>query len=321
MTSPLPRALLTVLAIAMTLPLVACKPEEKPLNGYVEGEFVMVAPTSSGLLQTLAVQRGQTVAAGAPLFSLDLTDLTARRDSAAAAVRQARAQLDDLLKGKRPEEIDIILQQKQQAEVALTNARQEYARVLPLSKSGMASLASRDDARAALDSAKARLAELNAELTAAGLGARTDQITAAEAALQSAGYALIRAEKTLDDAAPMAPAAGTIDDTFFEPGEFIAAGQPVVSLLPPEQVKIRFYVPQRTVPTLKPGQPITIRCDGCGRPIAAHISHIASESEYTPPVIYSVESRDKLVFLIEAKPDRFDPALRPGLPVDIDLEP
>lgn len=307
------------LLLLMSLCLVACQAEDTAVHGYVEGEFIRISPTSAGLLEDLSVERGQSVQAGDALFSLDRITLTAKRDSAALEVRQAQAMLDDLLKGERPEEIEVILKQREQAKATLINARKEYNRILPLSKTGAASVSSRDDAKAALDTANARMDELDARLKTANLGARIDQIEAAQASVDIANQELAQAEKTLQEAAPFAPAAGIVDDTYFRPGEYVAAGQPVVSLLPPDNVKIRFYVPQATLPLIQPGHNVRISCDGCGQQIAAKISYIAPESEYTPPVIFSVRSRDKLVFLIEAKPEGFHSELRPGLPVDIDL--
>lgn len=299
--------------------LAACQPESGTVHGYVEGEFVRVAPTSGGLLKKLSVERGQSVQTDDPLFSLDLIELSAQRDSAAASVQQVQAELNDLLKGERPEEIEILRQQQEQAQATLINAQAEYDRVLPLSQNGAVSLSKRDTAKAALDSAKARMAELEAQLKTANLGARVDRIEAMKASVEVAKLTLTQAEKKLQDAAPRAPVAGMIEDTLFRPGEYVAAGQPVVVLFPPENVKIRFYISQEIVPQLKMDQAITVSCDGCAAPIDARISYIAPESEYTPPVIYSVESRDKLVFLIEAQPDAYTSALRPGLPVDIDL--
>lgn len=308
-----------LIILSASVLLAACQPSDTKLHGYVEGEFVMVAPTSGGLLDSLPVERGQSVSPGDALFSLDLTELQAQRDSAEADIWQARAELDDLMKGERPEEIEIILQQKEQAQAALTNAQKEYNRVLPLSKKGAASVSSRDDAKAALDSATARMAEVEAQLETAKLGARIDRIEAAKAGVEKLEHVLSQAEKRLKDAAPVSAVKATVEDTFFRPGEYVGAGQPVVSLLPPENVKIRFYVSQETVPQLKAGQAVRVSCDGCVDPVAAHITYIAPESEYTPPVIYSVDSRQKLVFLVEAKPDEFESVLRPGLPVDVDL--
>jgi HlyD family secretion protein len=255
------------LALMLLMALTGCKETHGGLSGYVEGEYVMLAPTSGGVLGALSVERGHEVKAGQDVFSLDLTSFEAAKEAATAELTQADANL--------------------------VNAQKEYNRVAPLAEKGSASLSERDKDKAILDSA--------------------------QAAYDAAKQKLVQAEKTLAEAAPKAPADGLVQETYFRPGEFVPAGSPVVSILPPQNVKIRFFVSQETVPQLQMGQAVRISCDGCKQPVNAKISFISTQSEYTPPVIYSVGSRDKLVFMIEAKPDAYDPQMRPGLPVDITL--
>lgn len=310
----------TSLLAIMTAVLAGCEPADTALHGYVEGEYVRLAATTGGLLETLSVSRGDQVTAGAPLFSLDLTDLIAARAAAEADLARARAEYADLTKGARPEELEIIRRQREQVKANLVNAEKEFVRLKPLVPTGAASQSSLDAAEARLISTRAQLKELDAKLTADQLGARSDRIEAARASVDRAVQALARIDKQLTDATPKAPAGAMVEDTYFRPGEYVAAGQPVVSLLPPENVKVRFYVPQALLPKLPMGSQISVDCDGCNGAIDATISYISSEAEYTPPVIYSVESRDKLVFLVEAKPTTPSPVLRPGLPVDVTLE-
>ncbi len=299
--------------------LTACLPEKNTLHGYVEGEFVMLSPTTGGLLGKLNVERGQSVSVNQPLFSLDLTELKARQNSAKADLLHTQAELADLLKGERPEELAVILKQKEQAEATLTDTKTDYERELLLVKIGGTSQSAVSDAKAAYANAKGHLDELDAQLKAANLAARVDRIESAKAIVEGAKQILNQADKKLLEAAPKAPLAGVINDTFYRPGEYVAAGQPVVSLLPPANIQVRFFVPQKILPHLKIGEKILVSCDGCKTQMPASITYIASQSEYTPPVIYSVESREKLVFLIEAKPDSYQVELRPGLPVDIHL--
>ncbi|MEJ2681909.1 MAG: HlyD family efflux transporter periplasmic adaptor subunit [Gammaproteobacteria bacterium] len=313
------RILAAFAVLILVISVVACQPAAPGVHGYVEGEFIRVAPTSAGLLETISVTRGQTVRQGEELFSLDLTELTAGRDKALMELKHAQAIWSDLKKGARAEEIEVIRKQQAQAQAQRINAQLEYERVQRLSQTGATSVSARDNAKAVLDSATARVDELVAQLKTARLGARPDQIDAALATVNSAKQIVAQFEKKRKDAAPLAPAAGVVEDTYFQAGEYVAAGQPVVSVLAPDHIKIRFYVSQKRVPKLKVGHPVSIRCDGCADPIEAHIDYIAPRSEYTPPVIFSVESRNKLVFLIEAKPNNFHSELRPGLPVDVDL--
>jgi HlyD family secretion protein len=113
-----------------------------------------------------------------------------------------------------------------------------------------------------------------------------------------------------------APLAGRVEQIYRRPGEFAPAGQPVIALLAPENIKLRFFAPQNMLAKLKLGQTVRISCDGCAKPIDARISFIASEPQFTPPVIYSIEQRDKLVYLVEAKPVGAQ-SLRPGQPIDV----
>ena len=306
----------------LVLGLAACvQREDEVFQGYMEGEFVMISPSTSGILKTLSVERGQTVEVGTDLFSLDLTNLVAARDAARAALAKAQAQFEDLKKGARAEEIEVILQQKQQAEAALLFAQKEYERISKLVKDNAASEEKLEQTRSLYDEAVSRVKELEASIVVSNLGSRIDQIAKAKADIDAALQTVVQAEKLLAEAAPKAPASGLIDDVFFRPGEFIPAGQPAVSMLPPKNIKARFFVSQAILPKLQLGQAVTITCDGCEKPVAAKISYISSQAEYTPPVIYSVESRDKLVFMIEATPDNTsDMRLRPGLPVDITLK-
>ena len=306
-----------LLPLCLVAMLSACLPEGNQFNGYVEGEYLYISPTSGGLLADLSVRRGQTVQAGDPLFAMDLTGLKAAHATALAEGAQAKAKWNDLMKGRRPEEIEIILQQQEQARVALGTAEKEYARAQSLIATKAISQQTYDTAKAAYDTAQARVAELAAQLKTAGLGAREDEIMAARAAVEVTAQKAVQTEKQVLDAAPRASLTAMVEDTFFNAGEYVAAGKPVVSLLPPEKVKVRFFVPQKRLAELPLGKKVMIGCDGCGKQIEAKVTYIGTQAEFTPPVIYSIGSREKLVFLIEATPSSYDPVLKPGLPVDI----
>lgn len=302
------------------LGLVSCKPDAPVLHGYVEGEYLYIAPTTSGILQTLSVERGQQVEAGADLFTLDNTELNASIASAKADVTKAQAQFNNLLKGQRPEEIEVIMKQREQAKVALENAIKEYDRAKALVGSSFVSRSNYDRREAEYKSAKANLEQLEAQLKVANLGGRKDEVEAAQAALEMTKQHLIQVQRDLQDAMPKAPAASYVEDTFYRSGEFVPAGKAVVSLLPPENVKVRFFVSQKLLPEISQGEKVMVGCDGCDKPVEARISYISSQAEYTPPVIYSTEAREKLVYMIEALPVAPNSVLRPGLPVDIYME-
>jgi HlyD family secretion protein len=289
-------------------------------HGYVEGEYVRLATPLAGRLVRLHVARGDTVEAGAPLFALDLTEAQAERDRAVAARNQARANLDDLRKGKRIPELDVIAAQKDQAEAALRLSEVQLRRAETLHSSGNTARERVDEARSTRDRDRARVAELTAQLEVGRLAAREDDIRAAEAAVTMAEATVTRAEQQLADLAPAAPQAALVEETYYRQGEWVQAGAPVVSLLPPGNVKIRFYVPEARLSAVAPGQQVRVRCDGCPADLAARISFIAPAAEYTPPVIYSNESRAKLVYRVEARPEA-PVRLHPGQPVDVVFAP
>lgn len=290
------------------------------VHGYVEGEYLRIAAPSAGTLERLDVARGTQVAAGAPLFAIDRTTARAERDRLAAAQAQAQAQRADLATGKRPEEVAVIAAQKAQAEAALRQSSADLERQAALVANRVSSPEKLDAARAAHDRDRARLAELQAQLAVAALPGRPEQIRAAEQAVAQAEAALAQADRRLQEMAPIAPAGGLVDDTLYNPGEWVPAGSPVVSLLPPGRVKLVLYVPEPLSTRAAPGAELRIRCDGCPAGLTARVTRVASRAEYTPPVIYSIGRREKLVFRVEAAPS--SPAgLNPGLPVDAELAP
>jgi HlyD family secretion protein len=142
----------------------------------------------------------------------------------------------------------------------------------------------------------------------------------AEATLRTAQARLDSAKTRLTRRKVFSPVAGSVEQLYFRVGELVAAGKPVVALLPPGNIKVRFYVNEATLPKLKLGESVRVSCDGCADNIMAKISFIARNSEFTPPVIYSLEERSKLVFLIEARPERPE-LLRVGQPVSVTLLP
>ncbi len=306
---------------AAVLAIAGCSPDHAAnyYPGYAEGEYVRVASPLSGTLTRLAVERGAKVAQGAPLFSLEDEQERAARAEAEARVHQAQATLADLEKGRRPPEVAAVRAQLAQAQASLAQSEADLARTRKLVADRFLPPQQQDAAVAARDRDRARVAELDAQVRIANLPARGDAIAAAVAEVRAASDALAQAQWRIDQKSQVAPAAGLVDDTLYRPGEWVAAGAPVVSLLPPGNVKVRFFVPEAQLATIKAGDAVSVRCDGCAQDIAARVRFISPQAEYTPPVIYSRESRAKLVYLVEARPDVPDPTLHPGLPVEVML--
>jgi HlyD family secretion protein len=270
-------------------------------------------------LEKLPVQRGTQVKAGDPLFGLEAGAEKDARDQADHRLIQARANLEDARKGKRPSEISSLEAQLKQAQAALEFSERELARQEKLMRSdGATTEQDLDRARSTRDQNRQRAGELAADLETARLGARPDRIAAAEADVRALEAALAKAEWDLSQKRQSAPQSGTVFDTLYREGEWVAAGRPVVALLPPPSMKLRVYVPETRLASIHVGDPLQVFVDGAAGPFAGKVSFISPRAEYTPPVIYSRENRSKFVFLVEA---RFDAAaaaqLHPGQPVDV----
>lgn len=289
------------------------------LTGYAEAEFVHVAPELAGRLTNLAVRRGERVSAGAPLFAQDDTAERAAVEEARGRLRAAEARLANLRSGKRAPEVAAVEAQLHEAEAQLALDRSRLRRRAKLAAREVVSAEGLEEAQALVTVAEARVRALAAQVAVARLPGRDEEIRAAAADAEAAAAALAQAEWRLARRQVAAPLAARIDDIVHWPGEQVGAGMPVLSLLAPGAIKLRFYVPQALVGGLRPGQPVVVRCDGCGPEIPARISFIAAEAEYTPPVIYSTGNREKLVFLVEARPEADAERLHPGQPVDVRL--
>jgi HlyD family secretion protein len=286
------------------------------LSGYVEGETLYVAASVAGPVSTVSVERGQRVTAGQSLFALDAAQLVAARDQAASQAAAASAQAQDAAKGQRPDELAVYDAQAAAAQAALSQAQADYNRIAPLAAKGIYAPARLDQARAALKTAQANVRTVEQQRRVGTLGARPDAIQAAQSQAQAARDQLAAAQNRLDLISPKAPAAARVQDVFYQSGEWVAANQPVVALLADDRVRLRFFVPQAEVSFYRPGARIAFACDGCKSGLGARINFVSPRAEFTPPVIYSRDARDRLVFLVEAVPD--SPAdLQPGLPVDV----
>lgn len=302
-----------------TLLLTGCQPKRVAgWSGYVEGDYVYVSSALGGTLSQLNVRAGDQTTKDAPLFALEAENEEAARLEADARLARANAQLANTAKGKRRDEIAVIQAQISQARAQAKLTATELARQEQLVKQGFVSAARSDDLRAAQAQSAARLDELAAQLRVGQLPARADEQTAAAADTDAARQSLRQAAWREAQKSRTAPASGLVADTYFRVGEWVQAGQPVLSLLPPGNIKARFFVPESAVGSLRIGAAVTVACDACGAPIPARISFISNRAEYTPPVIYSNVQRAKLVFMVEARPSASDGVrLKPGQPVDV----
>ncbi len=296
-------------------------PDGRLLAGrYFEGDFVYVGAPLAGRLETLAVQKGARVAAGAPLFTLEQDAERAGAREATERLRQSQSRLADLNKGQRPTELAALQARVEQAHAAAELSRRDLARVTHLHDTQVATDDDFDHARLNHEANLKEVASAEAQLDTARLGGREDAIVAAEADVAAAQAALDRAQWSVTQKTQIAPTAALVYDTLYREGEFIVAGTPVVSLLPPGNIKVRFFVPEAEFGALKAGEIVHVTFTGRSAPFDARISYLSPQPEYTPPVLYNRENRAKLVFMVEALP--VDPAaardFHPGQPVSVE---
>ncbi len=308
-------ALLAAAAALAAILFLAPRLKARPaLSGYVEGEAIYMAAPISGAVASISVARGDRVSAGQPLFAIDPKILTAQRAQQSAQVAAAQAQARDARLGQRPTELAVFEAEAAAAEAAARNAEADLRRTEPLVRQGIYAPARLDNARAGAQAAQARAAAARRRLDTARLGAREEQVRAADSKVAQAGAALAEVQARLADTSPVAPAAGRIEDVFYQPGEWAAANQPILSILPDDRVRLRFFAPAASVALYRPGADVRFSCDGCKSGLTARITYVSPRPEFTPPVIYSREARDRLVYLIEARPSA---RLNPGQPVDV----
>lgn len=313
----------SILFLFTTALLAACGADAPGgFTGYVEGEYLYLAAPQSGYLQTLDAPRGSRVRTGQALFALaaDPDDRTLAEAEARAG--SARGKLQNLETPRRAPEIAALEANLRAAEAARELARSRLAQQQALARQNFVAKARLDEAQSAFDQALAQVDASRQQLQSyrATLG-REAEIQGAKADLEAAKALAAQKRWLVERKTMLAPTDGEIAQTYYRPGEWVGAGAPVASLLPDSRRRLRFFVPETALAGIRPGQKVVAHCDGCKEAILGTIDFIAPQAEYTPPVIYSRGSREKLVFRIEAAPDPAQaPTLRPGLPVDVRLE-
>jgi HlyD family secretion protein len=296
--------------------------EDSEFPGYMEADLVLVGSEQGGRIEALAVEEGESVKQGDPVFILESSEQEAAVAAAKARVTEAEARLADAkAEVQRPGEIEVLDAALAEAKAMLQVASNNLDRAQSLHDKGWTTKAQLDDAVAQHDRNQAAVAEAQKRIAAARLPGRSDMIDAAAANAEAARHALAEAEKNLGKRKVFAPAGGTVEEVYFRPGEVVKVGQAVVALLPPRNLKVRFFVDEPDRARLRVDQRVALSCDGCPPDLHAKINFIAREAEFTPPVIFSREQRQKLVYLIEARPEGEAAALTAGQPVTVTLAP
>jgi HlyD family secretion protein len=319
---PMDRRLFPTFGVLLAALIAGCS-SDKPVayQGYVEGDYVYIASPVGARLKKLLVQQGQTVEADTRLFELDAEPETAAKEQAEAQLGAAQAQLSDLKLGKRNPELAVVQAQLAQAKAAEEQALQQVKRDEAQLAAGGIPRAQLEDSRANEAIKAARVRELSDQVEVARLPAREDQLRAQNAQVAAAQAALRQSSWRLGETRGATPQAGLVAHTLYREGEWVPAGSPIVRMLPPENVKVRFFVPETIAGGLRTGRKVKLDCDGCAADLDAVVSFISDQPEFTSPIIYSNETRAKLVFMVEARPSPGNaPRMRPGQPVSVTLQ-
>lgn len=309
-----------ICSFAIAASLGICAPPATRVVGYVEGEYVRIGPIDTARIESVSVRRGERVAPGALLAELQADDARNVVAESEARLVQAQAQLANLLSGKRPEEIAVIEAAAVSAKAQEREAERALERRQDLFRRGVSTQADLDQAQTARDVAAANVRQSAANLAVARLAAREEEIKAAQNQVAQAQAALDQAKWRLGQRKLMAPAAGIVTDLVRHPGELAGPSAPALTILPDGAVKLMIYVPEALLSGTTIGTRLDVRCSGCPQGLSATVSYVSQEPEFTPPVIYSAQTRQKLVYLVEARPGG-GPAsrLQPGQIVDVTL--
>ncbi len=301
-------ALIIAAAVAAWLVLGGSR-RERMLSGYVEGDNLFLSSPIAGTVHSVAVFEGTRVAAGQRLFTIDPATLSAQGQQAEANTEAVRTQITSAEATARQADAELT-----SALAEAERARSDLNRLLSVKRDDAAAVAGKD-----LDAAHAALRDANARVIGARrtADAREAQVAAARAQTLQAKGGEREVQIRVNQLSPIAPSPARVEDVFFQPGEWVSANQPVVSLIPDNKVKVRFFVPEREVARYAPGRSVHFSCDSCPGHLSAVIRYVSPRPEFTPPIIFSRDSRDRLVFLVEAYPERAA-NLQPGLPVDVE---
>ena len=282
------------------------------LSGYIVGDNLDLAAPVSGTLESVSLVDGQRVSAGQAAFRIEPATLAAEGEQATANIRANQTQISTAEANLRQAVANVAANQ-----AVAVNARQNLARLESVKRADTAAVANTD-----LDQARAALREANANVVAAQktADARRAEIAQARAQTQQAVGGKRSVDIQVGQLSPVVPAVGRVDQVYFQVGEWVPANQAIVSIIPDHKVKVRFFVPEAKVSHYRPGQTVRFACDGCTRGLTARIGYVSPDSEFTPPIIFSRDSRERMVFMVEAYPTN-PGKLNPGQPVEVEPLP
>lgn len=300
--------------IVATLFLITGCSDSTSYQGYADAENIYLASAYSGVLKTLYVSRGESIKKGQLLFKLDEYPQQFMIEQTQAVVQQQKHLLEDARQPKRPQEIEALEWGIKQVDAQISLAQLRVKRNEVLYKKHVVDKDSLDASNERYEELLAIKNQQEKNLELAKLGARSQNILAIQQGVRSAALKVKEIKWQLQQKTIYAPADGVVFDTYYKVGELVSAERPVLSLISPQNIYIQFFVPSRQLPKIKLGQTIRYTLEDMPSYHLAVISYISPEAEYIPPLVYSRDNSDKLVFRIKAKPKN-PMLLKPGQPL------
>jgi len=324
---PKPRivAPVALLVIGATVAFVVVRRGASPdlaWSGTVEATEARLGFVTPGRIETVRFHEGDRVRAGEIMAALDTAEAAARVVEAEAQVAAARATLEELVRGSRPEEIQQSRAIRDAAQHRRADAQRDFDRAQQLYAKNLASQESYDKAQTALDLTQSQLRQAEESLQLVEQGPRRERVTGQRAQVATAEAAVAAARVTLANRILRAPFDGVVTVRHHEPGEIVAAGSAVLSLMNRDDRWVRIYVGEARVGAVRTGQKATITCDTFrDRTYPGEVVYISSEAEFTPKNVQTQEERVKLVYAVKVRVTG-DPSfdLKPGMPADVRLE-
>ena len=297
---------------------LAATPDPRTLYGNVDIRQVDLSFQVTGKVVAMLKREGDRVSQGEDVAEVDATNYHNAADLAEARRDAAKAQLDELLAGTRPEDIDQARANLAAAQASLADARISFLRQHDLAARNVSSQQQLDDARMAMDSAVAKLAQTQAALTEAINGPRSQDIEAGRANLRAAEATLALSRSQLAHTRLTAPSDGIVMTRVIEPGTVVLPGAAVYSVAIQGEVWVRAFAPEPLLPRLAPGTAVTVTTDG-GHTYRGRIGYLSPAAEFTPKTVETPELRTQLVYRLRVRVENPDDGLRQGMPVTLHL--
>jgi HlyD family secretion protein len=287
-------------------------------QGYSYGEYTYLFANADGVISKIPVKKGDFVEKGATLIEMDDFQLKNNYLIAVQRLNQEESEFKSLTNGVKEQELEVVKSQLNQAILSEKLAFRNLERNKKLFSSKAISAIEIDHILTEYENKKEKVNELNKQLKAMMSPVQKDKLAVKKHQIESARLQTVKAKWEWSQSKLIAPISSQVTDIIYSEGESIRAGKPIISLLPENKIKVRFFVPEHLLGTIKTNMKVAFKCSGCGEELFGIIRYISPQAEYTPPVIYSNESKSKLVYMIEAEQEeKSNATIKVGQPINV----